>query len=350
MPADLTICYELLPKVSRTFALNIRILPGELRPAVTTAYLLFRLADTIEDAPGASPDERSALFEAFLDRLDGDGPLALPRSPAVHVHDGSPAGERELLRQAERVFSVFESLPEGTRTIVAAHVAETARGMDRFACARSQSGLFRLETWKDLDDYCYYVAGTIGIMLTRLFAEHRPRVAETDVRKLTALATSFGRGLQLTNILKGIGPDRREGRVYLPAEALGRHGGSPETVLEPASRGAVLAVVQEMIPRALQDLEDALRYTTLLPRREPRLRLFCLWPLFAAVRTLGLLADGSDYVDPHAQPRITRSALYREMALSVVHVGSNGRLRRRFQRFRRDLFPARPRREVWAGS
>jgi farnesyl-diphosphate farnesyltransferase len=266
------------------------------------------------------------------------------------VRDGSPPGERELLGQAERVFSVFESLPAATRAIVASHVAETARGMDRFACERTEDGLYRLETWQDLDEYCYYVAGTIGIMLTRLFAEHRPRVADTDVRKLTALATSFGRGLQLTNILKGVGPDRREGRVYLPAEALARRGSTPRDLLEPGARGAVLAVVQEIVPRALQDLEDALRYTTLLPRREPRLRLFCLWPLFAAVRTLGLVADGSDFVDPHAQPKITRGALYREMALSVVHVGSNGRLRRRFERFRRELFPARTRREVWAGS
>jgi len=350
MHADLAICYELLPKVSRTFALNIRILPGDLRPAVTVAYLLFRLADTIEDAPGASPEERSALFEAFLDRLDGERPLLLPESPAVHVRDASPPGERELLCEAERVFLVFESLPEKTRTIIASHVAETARGMDRFARDCTEDGLFGLRTWKDLDEYCYYVAGTIGIMLTRLFVEHRPRVADTDVRKLTALATSFGRGLQLTNILKGVGPDRREGRVYLPAEALARHGGSSRSALEPASRGAVLAVVQETVPRALQDLEDALRYTTLLPRREPRLRLFCLWPLFAAVRTLGLLADGSDFVDPHAQPRITRGTLYREMALSFVHVGSNGRLRRRFERSRRELFPARTRHEVWAGS
>ena len=118
MHADLAICYELLPKVSRTFALNIRILPGDLRPAVTVAYLLFRLADTIEDAPGASPDERSALFQVFLDRLDGERPLVLPESAAVHVRDGSPPGERELLREAERVFSVFESLPEKTGTSV----------------------------------------------------------------------------------------------------------------------------------------------------------------------------------------------------------------------------------------
>ncbi|MCA9753537.1 MAG: phytoene/squalene synthase family protein [Gemmatimonadetes bacterium] len=349
-PEDLRTCYELLPSVSRTFALNIRILPGELRPAVTVAYLLFRLADTFEDAPGLAPEERTAAFDAFLDRLDGAPRLALPEGATVRLRDRVPPAELRLVRDAERVFRSYEQLPGDTRAIIGSHVAETARGMERFARERTQSGLLRLETWKDLDEYCYYVAGTIGIMLTRLFATHRPRVARTDVRKLTALSTSFGRGLQLTNILKGVGPDRREGRVYLPAEALARHASGPSELLERESRTAVAAVVQEIIPKALQDLEDALRYTTLLPRREPRLRLFCLWPLFAAVRTLGVISDQPGVVDEHAQPKISRADLYREMALAIAHVGSNGRLRRRFERFRRDLFPARARREVWAGS
>jgi farnesyl-diphosphate farnesyltransferase len=166
---------------------------------------------------------------------------------------------------------------------------------------------------------------------------------------LTALGTSFGRGLQLTNILKGIASDRHEGRVYLPAEALRRHGVTPEDLLAPSSRRAVLAVMDELLPRALQDLEDALRYTILLPRREPRLRIFCLWPLFAAVRTLAVVARGDSLDDPAAPPKITRPVLYREMALST-QVFSNRRLRRRFERFRRELFPPRPHREVWAAG
>jgi farnesyl-diphosphate farnesyltransferase len=349
MHPDLPICYATLPRVSRTFALNIRILPGELRPAVTVAYLLFRLADTIEDAPGLAPDERAELFEAFLDRLDGGGPLTLPHLPAVQLREAVRDDERDLLALGERVFCVFESLPKNLREIIASHVAETARGMERICRERTTRGLMALETWRDLEEYCYYVAGTIGIMLTRLFAAHSRHVDATVERRLTALGTSFGRGLQLTNILKGVASDRREGRVYLPAESLRRHGTSPEDLLRPESRAALFAVVDEVLPRALQDLEDALRYTILLPRREPRLRLFCLWPLFTAVRTLAVVANGSGLDDRGGPARITRPVLYREMALSAAHVFSNGRLRKRFERVRRQLFPSRPRREVWAG-
>jgi farnesyl-diphosphate farnesyltransferase len=346
---DIEVCYDLLPQVSRTFALNIRILPGALRPSVTVAYLLFRLADTIEDAPGLDSSDRTELFEAFLDRLDGGGPLSLPERPRILLAESVSPGESRLLDSGEKVFAVFESLPAASRGIISSHVAETARGMERIGRERREGPLLVLRSWEDLDEYCYYVAGTIGIMLTRLFAEHSRHIDPDSCKRLTALGTNFGRGLQLTNILKGIGADRRAGRVYLPREALARRSVTPEELLAPPSRAGVLEVVNEILPRALQDLEDALRYTLLLPRREPRLRVFCLWPLFTAVRTLGIVADGRDLAVAGRQPRIGRAELYREMALSVAHVFSNGGLRKRFARFRRERFRRLPHGEVWAG-
>jgi farnesyl-diphosphate farnesyltransferase len=349
MHRDLPECYRLLPQVSRTFALNIRILPGELRGVVTVAYLLFRYADTLEDKPGLSTVERSALFDAFLDRLDGRGPLELPETLLNRLLAMATPAETDLVLRGERIFRILESFPIEVQEIIGSHVAETARGMERITRSRTNGGLLQLQTWQDLDEYCYYVAGTIGIMLTRLFSHYSRHIDAPSRKRLTALSTSFGRGLQLTNIVKGIGVDRREGRVYLPAEALAVKGVSPRHLLNEDARAGVLTVVNEIVPKALQDLEDALRYTLLLPRREPRLRLFCLWPLFTAVRTLALTARGTTAAQPDQQPKISRVELIREMALSGALVFSNTRLRRRFERFRRELFPNRARIEVWAG-
>ncbi|HET9887435.1 MAG TPA: phytoene/squalene synthase family protein [bacterium] len=349
MHPELDLCYRLLPKVSRTFALNIRILPRPLRPQVTVAYLLFRFADTIEDAPGLSLEERADLFEAFLDRLDGTRQLSFPEGPFVRLMDVASPAELELLEAGVRIFDVLESFPQDVQNIISAHVSETARGMLKVIREKMRDGLLQIDSWQELDEYCYYVAGTIGIMLTRLFALHSKYIDPDTLKRLTTLGTSFGRGLQLTNMLKGIGTDRVEGRCYLPATALAAHGVHPSWILDPRFQTGVRTVVEEICARAVQDLEDALRYTILLPRREARLRLFCLWPLFTAVRTLGLVATGSGVPDPRAQLKISRAELYREMALSGLQVFSNGILRKRFARFRRELFPARVRHEVWAG-
>jgi farnesyl-diphosphate farnesyltransferase len=348
MHLDLDDCYALLPRVSRTFAANIRILPGELRLSVTVAYLMFRIVDTVEDCPGLDPDAKSSMFDAFLERLEGRTPIVLPSPARNRLLAAVTSAEADLVRVAESVFRVFESLPAEERAIIASHVAETTSGMQRIVRERTQGGLLQLGTWHDLEEYCYYVAGTIGIMLTRLFALHSRHIDPAAGKRLTALGTNFGRGLQLTNILKGIAVDREEGRVYLPASALAEHGLSPQHLLDAGRRQALFAVIDQVLVRALRDLDDAMRYTILLPRREPRLRLFCLWPLFTAVRTLGLVAKRNRIGEPGVQPKIGRNELYCEMAMSAAQVFSNGSLRRRFERFRRELFP-HARGEVWAG-
>ena len=63
-------CQAILPAVSRTFALGIKVLPGELGQAVLDAYLLCRIADTVEDAPDMLPERKAALFDDFLAAFD----------------------------------------------------------------------------------------------------------------------------------------------------------------------------------------------------------------------------------------------------------------------------------------
>jgi hypothetical protein len=87
-------CEAILPHVSRTFAIGIRVLPGTLGRAVLTAYLICRIADTVEDAPGMTPDEKGPLFDALLACFDG--PAARGRVPGA-VPPPSPASRRTAL-------------------------------------------------------------------------------------------------------------------------------------------------------------------------------------------------------------------------------------------------------------
>ncbi|MEF9674348.1 squalene/phytoene synthase family protein [Pseudomonas sp. PCH446] len=63
------------------------------------------------------------------------------------------------------------------------------------------AGLQGLESLAELKRYCYCVAGVVGEMFTELFVDFAPELAVHQAR-MTALAPSFGEGLQLTNILK----------------------------------------------------------------------------------------------------------------------------------------------------
>src|SRR5437763_6843380 len=102
-------CEETLPAVSRTFALSIRILPGDLGIAVRDAYLLCRIADTIEDAPGIAAGDKASMLDdlaACFEDSSRAGSLARRLAPIT----GDDAHVR-LARGADLVFSDFSSLP-----------------------------------------------------------------------------------------------------------------------------------------------------------------------------------------------------------------------------------------------
>ena len=108
-----------------------------------------------------------------------------------------------------------------------------------------------------MDQYCYYVAGTVGIMLTRLFAEHSRHIDPGSRKRLTALGTSFGRGLQLTNILRDIPTDAGRDRIYLPGEDLDRFGCTEKTILEGRRTEVLRALIQFQCDRARRYYQKA---------------------------------------------------------------------------------------------
>src|SRR5690606_32795067 len=186
--ADRVRCAQLLPSVSRTFALTIRVLPGSLRDAVTIAYLLCRIADVFEDSNRIDPRTRKGkllsmadAFAAIHDRSD-DAEQDRPewdrqtRERLLACLDGCASwtdlddASRALLASGESVVRAFHSLPPITRGIIAHWVEAMARGMAGFVEKEIESQpadglLFKLHTWEEMRSYAYCVAGTVGYLL-----------------------------------------------------------------------------------------------------------------------------------------------------------------------------------------
>ena len=121
---------EILPPVSRTFALSIRVLPGTLGRAVMTAYLLCRIADTLEDAPGMPAAEKGALLDELLRCFDD--PAAAESFPSFLDGLGGDDTHVRLARHAPLVFVLYRDLPESTRAHVRRWVCEMIVGMKKF--------------------------------------------------------------------------------------------------------------------------------------------------------------------------------------------------------------------------
>lgn len=211
---------RMLRETSRTFALAIPLLPGDLRRSVTVAYLLFRIADTFEDSDCWSPDERiHALgeFTGILNSMDGERANRLgrdwaARSPVRHE------GYLELLERTGQVLEALAELPDPVRERIVHHTGRTADRMASFVRQTGADGQLRLGSVAELRDYCYAVAGIVGEMLTDLYLLECPAL-EAQAGDLRRWAPLFGEALQLVNILRDASVDGLEGRSYVPARA-----------------------------------------------------------------------------------------------------------------------------------
>lgn len=207
---------DLLEKTSRTFALSIPVLPEPTRREVTIAYLLFRIADTFEDAARWLPERRIEALNAFRELLAGGSRADAERLSAAWAEAGPSEhpGYLELIAAVPDVLDAFLALRPEAVAPVRHHVRRSAEGMAGFV-ARSRDGALALESVRDLQDYCYAVAGIVGEMLTELFLLGRSEL-ETIAPYLRERAARFGEALQLVNILKDSQVDASEGRSFLP--------------------------------------------------------------------------------------------------------------------------------------
>jgi farnesyl-diphosphate farnesyltransferase len=209
---------DLLEKTSRTFALAIPLLPSPTREQVGIAYLLFRIADTFEDAEQWGRQEKLDGLEAFGALLKHPDSAQAHRDSALWAQ--SPPCEnrayRELLERTPWVLGAFENLTEPARSIVRDHTLRTVDGMASFVSRAEESGRLELGGIDDLRAYCYVVAGIVGEMLTELFLDGRPELIEV-AEPLRQRAARFGEALQLVNIVKDAFADAHFGRHFLPA-------------------------------------------------------------------------------------------------------------------------------------
>ena len=211
--ADESYQQHILQDVSRTFALTIPALPKELCRVVSNAYLLCRIADTVEDEVALSPQQKLEFSELFLEVLTNKA-LATDFASELYplLSSKTLAAERDLVKNTPRIIRLTESFNTTQRDALGRCIRIMARGMAEFQQIESLNGL---DDMAHLDRYCYHVAGVVGEMLTELVCEHVAAVAPHR-ETLMELAVSFGQGLQMTNILKDVWEDRERDACWLP--------------------------------------------------------------------------------------------------------------------------------------
>lgn len=320
--ADAEFQDRILQGVSRTFALTIPTLPKPLYLAVANAYLLCRIADTIEDDADLTYEQKRAYSQDFVDILRGNGDVtrleALGPLLASHALDD----ERELLANTSSVVNITNGLNETQRQALIKCVRTMADGMIYY---QGQETLDGVANQAAMDRYCYYVAGVVGEMLTELFCDYVPELQDKKPYMMR-LAVSFGQGLQMTNILKDIWDDRARGACWLPRDAFESRGIRLSDIKPGMGGDDYTDAMGQLISIAHGHLKNALEYTLMIPPRETGIRKFCLWALGMAVLTLRKINATRDYTDG-GEVKISRNSVKATVASTNLLVSTNAGLK-----------------------
>ncbi len=320
--------HDLLKRVSRSFYLTLTVLPHTIRIQISLAYLFARAADTIADTHMIDVTRRQHCLDLFREQFQASGSshAALEDIRAALESDQPIEADLILLTRLNDCFTLFHALTPEDQEKIRDLMLTLINGMDmdlRIFPPPSSSAIVALPTLKELDRYTYYVAGCVGEFWTRLSIAHIPALRHWNLATMCERGIRFGKGLQMTNILKDLPKDLRNGRCYLPLSLLQQHQLTPADLLTPEGFRTARPIIMQLIDLTFEHLNAGWQYTMGIPRRSIRLRLACVWPILFAVKTLRHVAASIETHDPSVNVKVPRKEVYATMLFSGMAVASN---------------------------
>lgn len=311
---------DLLKAVSRSFSLTLRILPAPVRRPIGIAYLLARTSDTIVDTKLIDSTAREASLRQLAQAVQS-GRIE-PDDFAFPPPCQTQTKEQELLDRVGDSVNLLPTVDQAELRLIQ-EVLQTIIGgqsldLKRFQNASAQN-VVCLKSDAELDDYTYRVAGCVGEFWTRICFQ-KLSANPSPPPELLCAGVRFGKGLQLLNILRDISDDLRQGRCYLPQDALLQSGLSPKDLAIPSAdetRQKIAPLFQRYAQKANHLLMDGWEYTNQLPQRWVRVRLACAWPVLIGLQTLKTLPL-DDPLNPSRRAKISRQAVKTIIAKTLL--------------------------------
>lgn len=260
-------CYSMLHKVSRSFALVIQQLGTDLRNAVCIFYLVLRALDTVEDDTS----------------IDNDVKLPILRNFHQHIYDRDwhfSCGTKHykvLMDEFHHVSTAFLELDRGYQLAIEDITKRMGAGMAKFICKE-------VETVSDYDEYCHYVAGLVGLGLSKLFHNAGLEDLASD-----DLSNSMGLFLQKINIIRDYLEDINEipkCRMFWPREIWSKYVNKLEDLKYEENSEKAVQCLNEMVTNSLLHVEDCLKYMSAL--KDHAIFRFCAIPQIMSIGTLAL--------------------------------------------------------------
>ncbi|XP_073153760.1 phytoene synthase 2, chloroplastic-like [Henckelia pumila] len=283
-------CKDICAEYAKTFYLGTLLMTEERQKAIWAIYVWCRRTDELVDGPNAA-HLSSAVLDRWEERLED-------------IFDGRPydmfdAALTDTVHNFPLDIKPFKDMIEGMRM-------DTRKN--------------RYANFQELYLYCYYVAGTVGLMSVPVMGI----AAESSLSALNIYnaALYLGIGNQLTNILRDVGEDASRGRVYLPQDELGKFGLKDEDIFSRKVSDEWRGFMKEQITRARFYFDQAEAGASQLDKPSR-------WPVWSSLMLYRMILDSierNDYDNLTKRAYVGRTKRLMTLPLAFTRAQSNPRV------------------------
>lgn len=288
---ELRKCYQLLKLTSRSFAAVIMELNPELRNSIMLFYLILRALDTVEDDMTIDPKVKVPLLREFDTKLDLESWSFDGNSPTEK--------DRAVLVEFDCILKEFHRLKPEYREVIKDITHKMGNGMADYILDQNFN-LNGVDTIKDYDLYCHYVAGLVGDGLTHLIV--LANFGTPDLYDSSSeLCESMGLFLQKTNIIRDYAEDLEDGRSFWPKEIWSKYADKLVDFSKPEHTLEGVHCINHLVLNALGHVQDVLTYLSSI--HEQSSFQFCAIPQVMAIATLALVFGNKNVLHENVKIR-----------------------------------------------
>ncbi|MCR4820589.1 MAG: squalene/phytoene synthase family protein [Elusimicrobiales bacterium] len=326
---------KLLKNVSRTLYLSIKIMPESIRSDMSLGYLVCRALDSVVDAPQLPRNEKLEMLRLVRGIDNEDNCRRMAEAGKRLAPETANAGEAELLSKFGTILNIYHETPEARRPLLKMLFSGIAEGMETDIKHFDGTNLAAFAKEEDVDRYCHLIGGVPGIFWASLYRKYF--LARNPGEKNLPSAEDgdrIGKALQITNILKDIAADIKNGRCYIPLSDLESAGLKPEDLRKPENFQKLRPIINKWLLWGISNLDCSERFMQTIPKRDCALRAAVIWPVYWSEDTFAAVAK-ANVLDSSRRPKISRRRIYSTIMATPPLLVSNMAFARGY-RFRRE--------------
>ena len=288
-------CMKALKDVSRSFALTIPLVEKNILIPIVVGYLEARIIDNFEDEKvGRSIQKKERIenidkaINIITNSENSDIQKRIKELGEIAMKSISNPYYLDLALNMDKVIALHNTMNQEAKNVITKWFSEMAEGMKKFIN-------IEIDTFEQLDEYCYYVGGTVGGFVTELIMKNTKKATPWQMKILSRKENDLGLFLQKVNIIRDFRQDMLNNeKIFWPYQIFQEQNIVPVQALDRRNEAKAMIILEKMIVNAKKHIDVVKTEISAIPDDYPGFRNASIINFLMGIETLAKIKDNPD--------------------------------------------------------